>query len=137
MLHFWNWFIVSSDKQGPNLKGPCKRDSLNLWTLPEDKYNKLPECGVLRTNTRSKVQDVKSVVQLHQKHYKMSICSGDWLRNKQKGFKWSIFRLKACKVLTNQPHYILFSPLYSNNFAYLTVFCCSTEQIPKWTDSFD
>jgi hypothetical protein len=32
-------------------------------------------------------------------------------------------------VLTNQPHYILFSPLYSNNFAYLTVFCRSTEQI--------
>jgi predicted transposase/invertase (TIGR01784 family) len=34
-------------------------------------------------------------------------------------------------VLTNQPHYILFSPLYSNNFTYLNVFCRSTEQIRR------
>jgi hypothetical protein len=40
--------------------------------LPEDRYNKLPECGVLRITTLSKVQDVKSVVQLHQKHYQMN-----------------------------------------------------------------
>jgi hypothetical protein len=44
MPHLCNWIILSSDKQGPHLKGPFERGSLNQWTLPVGKHNRLPEC---------------------------------------------------------------------------------------------